>query len=324
MILVVIGEILLKPSYSNNYRIMNRIETGYQMDRRGEFLHKMASNVSQKWKDRIKHFPFLVAFYNHVAKFDILDYQRGLTQMYGKAIDIQFKSPNFVMSLDLTELQDVLLFLEIVNRGYYEFSVSHYLINSLNNFDVFIDVGANSGYYSLMAASILGTDKSVISLEPNKKAFTRLARNVELNSFENRIRALNVGASDETKQGTLYLSAEEDGLSSLVKITPKTSKIDLIRLDSIFVDIPERFVCKIDVEGYELNVLKGMTKLLKNGNVFNLIVEWNSNYAGDELWLELVKIGEIFRIEDRRGTYELVPVFNKHQLDNKYTNLLIA
>ena len=139
---------------------------------------------------------------------------------------------------------------------------------------IFIDVGAHIGKYSIK----LGRNKSVkvISLEPNNYNFSLLKKNAALNSLSNII-TINKGAYFKKAEMPFYQSDDGDGLHSLINLNSdwKVSKIEVDSLDNIIteLEIRERIsLIKIDVEGAEIDVLKGMLVILDRDHP-NLLVE---------------------------------------------------
>lgn len=132
------------------------------------------------------------------------------------------------------------------------------LSNVLKDGDVFVDIGANIGGYSMWSAKFVGNRGKVISLEPQPKVFERLKTNADLNPELNII-PLNVAAGEETATLMMSISPTNDGEASLrrmgqgggfveVKVLPL---LDIIKGQN--VDKIKAF--KIDVEGYEETVL---------------------------------------------------------------------
>lgn len=127
-----------------------------------------------------------------------------------------------------------------------------------------IDIGANAGYYTLIAAP---RAKQVIAFEPSHEIRAQLEGNVRRNGFEN-VRIESFALSNVTRQADLFLSrADNTGMSSLQppeNFPGKKESVSVITLDEWIATQPisSLTLVKIDVEGAEWNVLSGMTGIL--------------------------------------------------------------
>jgi len=140
-------------------------------------------------------------------------------------------------------------------------------IIKLNESDVIIDVGANVGYYTLQLSQYLGNTGKIISIEPDPETCDTLKKNCQLNNLKNII-IHNCAISSKTGVITLYKSETHSGESSIYSTSienkkssisiPSYSLDDLLNTKYSKIDF-----IKIDVEGAELDVLKGGTKTLK-------------------------------------------------------------
>ena len=136
-------------------------------------------------------------------------------------------------------------------------------VQQLAQGDVFYDVGANVGFFSLLAAKLVGSSGRVYCFEPQPSAIAQLRANLGLNGFTN-YEVIEAAVADQ--RGTARLAVGRGGLWS--ELTAKlvddngggTFAVDLVALDDL--DLPAPRLVKIDVEGAESRVLAGMTRLL--------------------------------------------------------------
>jgi len=131
--------------------------------------------------------------------------------------------------------------------------------------DVFLDVGANVGGYSVWAGE-LGAE--VIALEPAEDTYRLLADNVALNGFP--IRAIRAAAGAAC--GTARFTRGNDALN---RLDPDGSaEVAVVTIDSL---IGERVAAgmKIDVEGFEIEVLRGCERALREQRIRLIQMEWN-------------------------------------------------
>jgi FkbM family methyltransferase len=146
--------------------------------------------------------------------------------------------------------------------------------------DVFVDVGANFGYFTLLAASVVGGAGTVVALEPDPRMAAELRENVRTNGLEN-VRVLEVAAA--AAEGRARLSGYEEaggnwGTSSLVgggsneapsydvRCAPLDALLDAAGVDGVAL-------VKVDVEGAEGEVLRGMHDGLARGRYARVLVE---------------------------------------------------
>ncbi len=138
--------------------------------------------------------------------------------------------------------------------------------------DVILDIGANIGYYSLVAAKKC-PDGEVFCFEPQCSPYAQLRFNIEINVLRN-IRTVYRGISDENGEAQLFLPKESnDGMGSLRRghsFKTDAETIQLVRLDDW---VRERGVTRIDgikmdIEGAEMQALRGMPQVLINQRPF--------------------------------------------------------
>lgn len=150
-------------------------------------------------------------------------------------------------------------------EGNWEPFESALVIDSLGPGDVFLDVGANLGYFSLLAADRVGTAGKVIAVEPDPVNFQLLSRSVERNGFGAIIDAHAVALSDRSGAACLYLSEDNQG-DHRVFATDEPRRhvaialrrgVDLIGSETARIDL-----VKVDTQGSEYAVVAGLMPLL--------------------------------------------------------------
>ncbi|MBC8251296.1 MAG: FkbM family methyltransferase [Candidatus Nitrosopelagicus sp.] len=145
--------------------------------------------------------------------------------------------------------------------------------------DNVIDVGANIGIFTLSFSKSVSTYGKVFSFEPEPKNFEVLKKNISINNIENVILE-NLAVSNQKGVTKLFIS-ENHGAHSIFnqtthKTTGKTIDIKTIRLDDYFEkkSIGKISFVKIDVEGVEYEVLKGMNDILEKNESIKLLIEF--------------------------------------------------
>ena len=153
---------------------------------------------------------------------------------------------------------------------------------------VFLDIGANSGYFTILAAARVGAGGRVFAFEPNPVVRRKLQRHVDVNGMTDRVRVCDEAISDrDADDVSLFIScrADNSGLSSL---TPNGNalasgdlnlevkvKVRASRLDSWMRATPVSRIdlLKIDIEGAELAALHGMRRTLERVRPHAIICE---------------------------------------------------
>jgi FkbM family methyltransferase len=166
-----------------------------------------------------------------------------------------------------------------------------------------IDVGANIGWYTLLAAR---RAQKVYSFEPDPASLELLKRSILRNGFNN-IEMYPCCVSDHTGTAILYLGDSRNlGLHSIVRnVGSKKIEVRSVTIDSIF---PTQTIdlMKIDAEGAEQLVMQGASKMISEGRLKHVIMEWNP-----ESWhsLQLLEAFDAFQADKKalfrypRGVY---------------------
>ena len=140
---------------------------------------------------------------------------------------------------------------------------------------VFVDIGANLGYFSMLAAS---KNIPVVAFEPVESNFSLLKKSITDNNFEHLILPYKIPLSDKKEEIIINVSENNMGRCSTRKLLEHdfsysekhTSEI----LDTFFgINNINNLIIKIDVEEAEKNVLYGMEDTIKSGKVSNIIIE---------------------------------------------------
>ena len=184
----------------------------------------------------------------------------------------------------------------IIKRGVWEREQVDYFFSAAKQkqCDVFLDVGANFGYYSLIAMR-LNMFAEVHAIEPHPKIYSLLLNHIRINNF-NAITPHNIAASDS--KDDMFITKEAKGSAMVFKDEKEnTIVIQSATLDSVFSFSGRNIAVKIDVEGHEVAALAGMKELLANNNILLQIEVWGHK---PESVHYLINNGFrlIFRIED--------------------------
>jgi FkbM family methyltransferase len=164
--------------------------------------------------------------------------------------------------------------------------------------DIFWDIGANIGFYTLTASPLVRPDGRVVAFEPASHAWQALITNLSLNPSDN-VHPVQIALSDGSGPAVLYRRADfADGGASLISRADyhgDSEVVTTMSMDQFFAlskSPPPTFI-KIDVEGLEANVLNGGQKILQGQQPPMLLIEMN----------ELERIGAILLAAGYQGAY---------------------
>lgn len=188
-------------------------------------------------------------------------------------------------ALEIDPVRDSGLERSIHYTGTYETGTLHVISAVLGPGDVFADVGANIGLMSILAARAVGTGGKVFSFEPNPETAEIMERNIALNGTE-QIELVRKAVGKSSGEAVLYERWDSNrGSASLIdpKFETESHKVEVVSLDEFFADFGRNIgLMKFDIEGFELEALKGAEGLLSQREAPVLIVECSETRANTE------------------------------------------
>lgn len=152
---------------------------------------------------------------------------------------------------------------EIYVDGNHEPEIANLMIKYIKSNDIVLDIGANIGYHSMLMSKCVGENGKVIAFEPVPEMQEKFIENLKLNSFNN-IHLEKIALSDTIGNIKFYADFINDtGGSSAIKIRDDMKEIEVgvKTLDSL--NITKVNFIKIDVEGYEWNVINGAKNIIE-------------------------------------------------------------
>jgi FkbM family methyltransferase len=161
--------------------------------------------------------------------------------------------------------------------GIYEPPVTRVVQRHLADGAMFVDAGANWGYFTLLGASAVGTGGRVLALEPDPRMFEALEGNLRLNGFDQVTATAAAAASHEGRARLTGFDPHDlnRGVSRLGGDTGAGPVFDVacVTIDAVTADFPDVALVKIDVEGAEDLVLNGMQDGLASGRYRAIVLE---------------------------------------------------
>ena len=159
--------------------------------------------------------------------------------------------------------------------GLHDFEEMGFTLHFLRPDDLFADIGANIGSYAVLASGVIGATS--LSFEPVPSTYAHLKDNIYINRLENKVHALNIGLGNTP--GKLNFSTELDTVNHVLtnnEVCKTSVEVPVRMFDDYCTDIVPSLI-KIDVEGFEYQVLKGATTTLQNSQLKAIIIELNGS-----------------------------------------------
>ena len=163
-------------------------------------------------------------------------------------------------------------------RHVWEPTETYWFVKSVRPGDVVVDVGANTGYYTLIAAKLVGDSGRVYAFEPDPVSFELLQRNVRLNRLHNVVLERKA-VSNENGVLKLYIAEENKGDHRIYQPEGEQREsvsVDAVSLNSYFEGLHATvdFV-KVDTQGAELSILLGMDELVRRSKEIAMAFEYS-------------------------------------------------
>ncbi|MBL0119966.1 MAG: FkbM family methyltransferase [Saprospiraceae bacterium] len=178
--------------------------------------------------------------------------------------------------------------------GLMEFEDMGFLLHFLRPEDLFVDIGANVGVYTILASGEIGAKS--ISIEPIPSTYSSLTDNININELHDRVITHNIGLGKEDSE--LRFTSTLDTVNHVaIKDDLNTIIVSVTSLDKLLGDKMPVLI-KIDVEGFETEVINGSKTTLDNINLKAIIIELNNSgerygYKDQDIHQELLRNGFI-------------------------------
>jgi FkbM family methyltransferase len=172
----------------------------------------------------------------------------------------------------------------IYKTGTYERVLTNYLTRYIpfEERDIFVDVGANIGWYSLVMSKVMPPTCRIYAFEPDQLNSEILRQNRDLNRCSN-LEIITKALGEESGRATLFLYPDKNrGRHSMIPLggNDEQRTIEVVSLDDYFkeqgVDVTKIKLLKIDIEGFEYPALLGAKMALQN--IPNVLMEYSPEY----------------------------------------------
>ncbi|MFA4855196.1 MAG: FkbM family methyltransferase [archaeon] len=158
---------------------------------------------------------------------------------------------------------------------------------------VIVDAGANIGYYALMEAKAVGKKGKVYAIEPIPQNIELLKKNIEANGYGN-MEVFQLAVGDKNGRQDIFVSRQSN-LSTFCKNpgldqSGETLSVEVASLDSFLEGKRLPDIVRMDVEGYEYEILRGMGQTMKKDRNMQFFIEIHADFMGREKTIELFRI----------------------------------
>lgn len=181
--------------------------------------------------------------------------------------------------------EDISLTPHIMYDGSWEPWVTDVIMRELGPGDTFVDIGANCGYFSLLAAHLVGPTGFVVAIEPQKALADRIKKSIAVNGFGAFASVAQLATGEKQIQASLGRFGAYKGSASLLpggSTLGDSEQVDVKPLPVILANIQREFgrsikptFMKMDVEGYEYSAWLGMRDLLEEPSPMRIVLEFS-------------------------------------------------
>jgi FkbM family methyltransferase len=230
---------------------------------------------------------------------------------------------------------DTVVSQELIVSGKWEAYETELFKKHIKPGDIVVDIGAHIGYYTLIAARLVGDNGKVYAFEPDPKNFQILEKNVAQNGYHNVV-LVNKAVADKSGNARLFLNSENSGDHRIFESDHgrKSVAITTTTLDDFFTNKDNEVdLIKMDIQGAEARAFQGSTRTLAKNKHITLITEFypkalQQSGKNAEEYLALLQENDfrLFEIDEVKRTTR--PVTSKQLLisypiaSEKLTNLL--
>jgi len=244
----------------------------------------------------------------------ILAYYRFFKWQLNSILNKNLQSLNFIGPINFLAKKRLTGITGNIYTGLHEFNDMGFLLHFLKQDDVFFDVGANVGSYTLLASF---RKAKTIAFEPIPETFDILTKNIQLNSLQSDVTLVNKAVS--SRYGILNFTNNQDTTNHVVSHSDEqTTEVEMILLDDFFAE-HKPILIKIDVEGFETEVLNGSQSYLSDTSLKAIIIELNGSgnrygFKDDDIHAKLLK--HHFKPYDYNPFNRILKELNTYGKDN--------
>lgn len=192
---------------------------------------------------------------------------------------------------------------DFANTGLYEQPLMDWALSMMPPGKVFVDIGAHVGTWSFLFAK---KASHVYSFECTPRTYNFLCGNIALHDLDDKITARKMAIGNTNGMTTVYVRSEDGGGNSCLFTNGVPHTVPIATLDSL--ELSNVGMIKIDVEGFEKNVIEGMQETLRLNNYPLVLFEsWDPTRGTDEIPAARLRV-ELFEYIQSIG-YRVIPIY---------------
>jgi FkbM family methyltransferase len=207
---------------------------------------------------------------------------------------------------------------ELIINGIYDAPLTNFMIKNVKQGQVFVDIGANMGLFTILAGYLVGKEGLVVAFEANPGHYELIKENVAMNYLTLHTNIIHAAIYSESRRLTFFATEKFMGNGSLIEhdehyktryVTESFNKyeIDAVSIDEMFIDSTFINFIKIDIEGGEYHAFLGMKEKLRNRAIGTIIFELNKKMLRED-WFAFYN-----RLEEYSSMYQ----YDFFTLDNE-------
>jgi len=199
---------------------------------------------------------------------------------------------------------------------------------------IFLDVGANVGYYTALAIERLQSSGAIVAMEPDPESFSFLLKTVALNG-QAKVTCVQKAAGPETGEATLFVSRDNRGDNRLYanNLSTDSFRVPAITVDDLLAElgIQQVNLVKIDAQGFEGHVLRGMERTIVNSPSLIILMEFwpqglrTAGFEPDQIFTLCGRLGlQVFTLarDGRLQVLECSDAVIRDHPGRKYTTIV--
>ena len=232
-------------------------------------------------------FVLLTSLCNSLRKIEGVLVHLFNKKKYSRTEDIVKKIHDYELILNM---KDKGIQKQLLTNGDRELLATIALRKELKQGDVILEAGANIGYYAIMESKKIGNNGLIYAIEPSRKNYFDLKKNISHNNVKN-IDTYHLAFGDKNKMVNLGIS----NMCNMNRVMEnadlrfdETEKVKMVTIDKFLKSKKNPDIVRMDVEGSEYEIFKGMEKLLKNSPPRLLYIETHFKEMGKQRSIEFL------------------------------------